>query len=279
MIGLIAHPSQAPVLRALARLYPDTAVCCLWRGAFPGVGLPVFRTLPDLLATHAPGALCVLQPYPRLTAQLVNCLDQGIRVLSAGPSEGLPTPRWQWGNQHLYSPLVLQALAQRRSAAFGEPVYLRRMVGGGTGLLPAWWAACQVLAEAWELLGPDPTWAQVAARRAGRSVHVVVSLSFANGANAHLSVAPCYFSPSADLTLLGSGGLVFSETAGNTPVVVRSVGAELHPPPYLFAETAWISAFLADELPPLAPALAGLQMKLLPALRRSLHTSGPEQLV
>jgi len=272
LIALLAHPRQAPLVRLLAQRLPVAALCSPWRGSFGPLSLPVHTHLAELLAAHQPGLVCFLSPHPRLAEGLSLCLDREIRVLSAGPVEGPASPQWQWGGQHRFSPLVQQALAQSRSPDFGVPVYLRRVVGGG-GLLEAWWAACRLLGEAQALLGGPPDWCQVAAHRRGQSHHLVLSLSFAQGACAHLVVAPSYPEPSADLTLLGSGGLVFSDQGANTPAVVSQAGAHLHAPAFLHPEPDWISDYLAGSNPPLPPD--PLHLALLPAIRRSLRQGIP----
>jgi hypothetical protein len=279
VIALVAHPEQAGLVRLLAETAGVCAVCSPWRGARSRWPAPVFPDLRELLDQHAPEACCILWPHPGLTRDLSLCLAAGVRVLSAGPADHAPSPRWQWGGRHRHSPLFQQALLQRRLPAFGEPVYLRRAAGGGADLLGAWWAAGQLLAEATDLIESAPVQILLAACREGGKHHLALSATFANRASAHLVVAPSYFSPSADLTLLGSGGLVCSEHAGSGPVVVRSGGIQLHPPAFLYPEPAWIRDFLQGAPAAAGPDLSGLQLRLLPALRRALRQGLPVEVL
>lgn len=275
MIALVAHPEQQSLVRLLADTLEVCAVCSPWRvarGLFP---VPVFPDLRQLLRRHAPVACCVLRPYASLASDLSLCLAAQVRVLSAGPVDHSASPLWQWGGQHHHSPLFQQALGQRQLPAFGTPVYLRRAAGGGTDLLGAWWAAGQLLAEAVDLVGAEPVQVLVAACREGRKHHLALSVAFANRACAHLVVAPAYFSPSTDLTLLGSGGLVWSENTGNGPAVVGARGIQLHPLAFVHPEPAWINSFLQGSPAPVGPDLRPLQLKLLPALRRALRQGMP----
>lgn len=130
MIALLAHPRQGPLVQILLQHLPVAAIYNPWRGAFGPTPVPVYRTLEELLAAHAPQVVCFLRPHLRLPLDLGRCLDQGIRVLSAGPVEGATSPLWHWGGQQQFSPLILQAMTQGRSAAFGHPVYLRRAPDG-----------------------------------------------------------------------------------------------------------------------------------------------------
>lgn len=278
MIALVAHPGQRDLVLLLAARLDLCAVYTPWRGAFGGLPVPVYTELPALLTAQAPGACCFLRPYPALKRDLATCLGEQVRVLTAGPVDLPPSPLWQWGGQHRYSPLFRQAFSQRRLPAFGEPVYLRRVAGGGTDLLNAWWAACQLLAEARELLGAETTHVDLAACREGGQHHLALSVAFANRANAHLVVAPAYFAPSSDLTLLGSGGLVFSDSAANAPTLVHPGGVRLCPPAFVHPEPGWIRAFLDGSPAPEPPADAALQQKLLPALRRALRLGLPVRL-
>lgn len=277
MIAAVAHPGQRALLQLLAARLSLCAVYNPWRAAFGRLPVPVYTELPALLAAHMPRVCAFLRPYPGCEKDLATCLDGQVRVLSAGPADLPPSPRWQWGGQHRYSALFLQALAQRRLPAFGEPVYLRRLTGGGTDLLGAWWAACQLLAEARELVGAEPAQVQLAACREGRKHHLVLSVAFANRANAHLVVAPAYFAPSNDLTLLGSGGLVYADSAANAPALVHPGGAQFHPPAFLHPEPAWIQHFAEAQSAAMPPPDAALQRQLLPALRRALRRGLPVQ--
>lgn len=271
MIALVAHPSQQHLVSVLGRSLKISAILNPWRTPFRSAPAPVFSQLGALLAASTPEACCFLWPYRGLENDLSACLKRQIRVLSAGPAKLPASPLWSWGGQHLHSPLFQTASDQRRSPAFGDPVYLRRLVGGGSDLLNAWWAACQLLAEARDLIGTETVDVQVAACREGRQHHLALSLAFANRATAHLIVAPHYFSPSLDLTLLGSGGLVFADHLANTPMLVCRGGMQTSPPAFLHPEPAWIHAFLDPATPPAVPRVNTPELALLRALRRALR--------
>lgn len=263
MIALVAHPSQRELLRLLCSRLRITAV--LARTRWQEAPASVFTQMRTLLDTCAPRACIFLWPYPGMKEDALACLERQVPVLSAGPMDAL----LRWGGQHRFSPLFQAAQAQRRSPDFGEPVYLRRVTGGGTGLHSAWWAACQALSEAQDLMEAPLVEVYVAACKAGQKHHLALSASFANRATAHLIAAPVYSSPSLELTLLGSGGLVFSDSAANAPAVISAEGARFLPPAFLHPEPAWIQDFLDH---PDRPAVnAALQLQLLCALRRALR--------
>ncbi|MCC7265663.1 MAG: hypothetical protein IT369_24405 [Candidatus Latescibacteria bacterium] len=275
MTVLVAHPQQAPVVRAVADALPLAAICNPWRTRFGDLPVPVHSDLRSLLAEHEPEAVIVLRPYSGLESDLVLCEERQIRVLCAGPVALPPSPLRQWGGQSRHTPVITQALAQSRQPAFGQPVYLRRVAGGGGALLQSWWSACQLLDEAQALLGAPPIWVQLAAVRAAAKHHLVLTAAFANGANAHLVVSPYYFSPSTDLTLLGSGGLLFADTATNTPVAVHAGGSRFYQPASLYPEPAWIGAFLTGQDPPVTPSDAALHHRLFAAIRQALRCGLP----
>ncbi|MBI2504406.1 MAG: hypothetical protein HYW07_14375 [Candidatus Latescibacteria bacterium] len=271
MIALVAHPGQQHLLQLLASRLEISAILNPWRTPFRAAPAPVFSQLSALLAAGAPDACCFLRPYGGLEQDISTCLERQVRVLSAGPADLPASPLWNWGGQHLHSPLFQAASGQRRSPAFGTPVYLRRLVGGGTDLLDAWWAACQLLTEARDLIGAEAVEVQLAACRAGRQHHLALTVAFANRATAHLVVAPHYFSPSTDLTLLGSGGLVFSDAPANAAHQTGSSGVRLHPPPFLHPEPGWIAEFLQRLDQPAPAAHPALELHLLAALRQALR--------
>ena len=275
MTVLVAHPRQAPVVRAVADALPLAAICNPWRTRFGTLPVPVHPDLRSLLTEHEPAAVIVLRPYSGLEADLTLCGERQIRVLCAGPVALPPNPLLQWGGQHRHTPVITQALTQTRQPAFGQPVYLRRVAGGGGDLRQSWWSACQLLDEAQALLGAPPTWVQLAAVRAEAKHHLVLTAAFANGANAHLVVSPHYFSPSTDLTLLGSGGLLFADPATNTPVAVHARGARFYQPAFVHPEPAWIGAFLTGQAPPVTASDAALHRRLLPAIRQALRRGLP----
>lgn len=270
MIALAIHPAQRDLLPLLGARLEIGALLNASRQALPAAPAPVFAAMRDLLDSRRPRACCFLWPYPGLKEDALACLERGVPVLSAGPVDLEPSTGWRWGGQHHFSPLFQAARAQRRQPEFGGPVYLRRVAGGGAELHSAWWAACQSLAEAQELLESSPTEVGVAACRQGRKHHLALSVSFANRALAHLVVAPAYFSPSLDLTLLGSGGLVYSDNAANAPALVHTTGARLLPPAFLHPEPAWIQDFLDQLDQPAPPADCASQLQLLRAIRRAV---------
>lgn len=277
MIALVAHPEQAALVRVVAQSLPVAAVCSPWRAAFPPTSeLASYRTLAALLDAHAVGAVVFLRPYTRLAVDLAECDRRGLGSLAAGPVSAFPLRRC--GGQHRWAPLIRQAQVQAQRPTFGRPVYLRRVSGGGTDFDLAWWSACLLLDEARLLIGAAPDSVQVAASRAGGRHHLILSVAYANGAHAHLVVAPHYFSPSTDLTLLGSGGLLFSDPPANLPVAVHARGARLHQPAFLHPEPGWIRAYLAGEHREPDPADLELHHQLRTVLRRALRTGFPEAL-
>jgi hypothetical protein len=271
VIALALHPSQQGLLRLLAGCVEISAILSPGRSRWHRPPAPVFSRLDELLAAQTPRACCFLWPYAGLKKDLASCLEHQLPALSAGPVDLPPSPLWQWGGQHHHSPLFRAALAQRQSPAFGAPVYLRRVVGGGGTRLSAWWAACQLLAEARELLGAELAELQLAACREGRRHHLALSAAFAGRATAHLVVAPAYFAPGGDLTLLGSGGLVFADSAPNTPLLVSDGGAQLHPPAFLHPEPAWVAEFVGRLDRPAPAGEAQLELQVLRALRQALR--------
>lgn len=277
MIALVAHPEQAALVRVVAQSLPVAAVCSPWRAASPRTSeLASYPTLAALLDTHPVEAVVFLRPYTRLAADLAECDRRDLGSLAAGPVSA--SPRRRWGGQHRWAPLIRQAQVQAQRPAFGRPVYLRRVSGGGTDFEFAWWSACLLLDEAHLLIGAAPDSVQVAASRIGGKFHLVLGAAYPNGAHAHLVVSPHYFSPSTDLTLLGSGGLLFSDPPTNLPVAVHARGTRLHQPAFLHPEPAWIRAYLAGEHPEPDPADLGRHHQLRAVLRRALRTGFPEAL-
>ena len=228
-VALVAAAAQEEVVRSICGCTEIDAVLNLGRARLNLDPVPVLRDMEKLLDRAASGTCCFLHPFPALNRRLPAFASRKVHVLSAGPvslsrrqydqlcgSAGENHLRWSWGNRYRFSRLHQALQAQVRNPAFGNPVYLRQVRGGGHGLLSAWWSACEALDQARTLLGAPLRELLVAASRQGSQHHVVLTVSAANQSNAQLAIAPVHLPINHDITLLGSGGLS-SATACRTP--------------------------------------------------------------
>ena len=291
-VVLVARPGQQEMLQAICSRVEIAGILNPVRARLKDAPAPVLTDRTDLLATAR--ICCFLTPYPRLRQDLESCLAHRIHVLSAGPVAFTRAEsdrvrqlieqhrvHLEWGHQHRFSPLFQTLKEQRQEPGFGNPVYLRQVGGGGQGLLPAWWAACQALEQARELLESGLQGLHIAARRKGRQHHIVLTGAMANRASVQLVVAPVHLSPSSDVLLLGSGGMLSSDSVANAPALIGQHGVDLYAHPTLIPEPAWLQHFLSQVEEPEPPrpdwTELTLQHRILRAIRQALRHGQPFQ--
>jgi predicted dehydrogenase len=291
-VALVAAAAQEEVVRSICGCTEIDAVLNLGRARLNLDPVPVLRDMEELLDRAASGTCCFLHPFPALNRRLPAFASRKVHVLSAGPislsrrqydqlceSAGENHLRWSWGNRYRFSRLHQALQAQVRNPAFGNPVYLRQVRGGGHGLLSAWWSACEALDQARTLLGAPLRELLVAASRQGSQHHVVLTVSAANQSNAQLAIAPVHLPINHDITLLGSGGLLFSDGVSNSSPIVHEKGLQLQPHTDQYPEPAWLVDFLGQlgggENPlPDWPTL-NLNNRMLRAIRLALREGQP----
>lgn len=242
---------------------------------------PVFGDLDAALRAIPATCVCFAAIHRDLATEVQTCVDRGLQVLALGPPD-IPSDQYArladqaqsngvtltWGGWQVSCAAVQQVLCQSQQDGFGEPVYLRCVAGGGGSALSAWWSAREMLAVARVLLDADLQEVWIAATRAHRAYHAVVTAVAANSASAQLVIAPRGFAGRLDMLLLGTGGLL--EINGGDQAV--SMGP---PPPGLPAEApgpveaSWLADF---PRPPAAVPRPLLDAPAFVADHRILHT-------
>ena len=292
-VVLVAQADQQELLQAICSRIEIAGVFNPSRAHLAEAPVPVLADRTELMARAR--ICCFLFPYPDLKQDLITCLEQGIHVLSAGPvafsRRGFDLAcqlarqhrlNLHLGGRHLFSLLFQTFSEQSRKPAFGNPVYLRHVRGGGNGLLPAWWATCEALALAQSLLSSNPQKLYITASRKGRQHHVALTGAMDNKANTQLVVAPVHPPLHHDIILLGSGGMLSSDTLANAPLLMGQNHVELQPHPALYPEPDWLLDFLGQlERPePVLPdwSALNLQHRLLRTIRKSLRQQQPLQI-
>jgi len=289
---LVAEASQPDLVRAVHAQGQLGAVV----SADPArlehvVPCPAFADLDTALRAVSATSVCFAAVRRDLPAQVQTCVDRGVHVLALGPPD-MSTDRYvrladqaqqngvalAWGGWQSSSAVVQQALRQSNQDGFGEPVYLRCVSAGGHSALSTWWTARELLAVARLLLGADLQKVWIAATRARRAYHAVVTAVAANAASAQLVIAPSGWAGRLDFLLLGSGGLLDStgpDQAARTFASPPAPPADAPGP----IEAGWLADFprpVAAALPPLPDAHAfAADRKVLHALRRSARCGRP----
>ena len=214
-------------------------------------------------------AVVVLSPYGSMADDVAAYRAASLPVLMAGPLPAGATTGTVEGGRWRHIAAARGALEIRRRPAFGRAVYLRHVIGGGNGLLPAWWALLESLEAAAELLDDSVArlWIGAVTRR-GRW-QVTATAIAAHGASAQLVVAPTP-DPGDDLLLLGTGGLVQTDGAGSAATVRDDRGSRGLAVPDPWPDADWIEASLATtDAPPGDPRPA---RTILTALRRAARS-------
>lgn len=291
-LGLVAGPSQREVVRTLSSSFEDVGVFNPTRSRFASPSFPVFADLEILLREVDPTLCCFLSPYRRMRQDLMTCIDRRVHVLSSGPfsltrqafEETCRAARErrvhiETSGRHRCSRVNNALLDQSARTGFGRPVYLRLVTGGGVGLLSAWWAACEGLAQAEGLLRASMTDLRVTAIRTGRRHHVTLTSQMENRALAQLVVAPVRMLPGGDLTLLGTGGLLSGDSILNATPVIKEGGTELHSHAAFHPDPEWVQDFAkrierSEPAPPDWETLS-FQRRVLRAIRQALRDGRP----
>ena len=291
-LSLIAPASKGDLVHAIASSLPITGLFVPGRSRIKDPPTRLSLSVDPLLVEG--NICCFLAPYPALKRDVERALASGTHVLCAGP---LPVNRAEFdricsigqhcglhfaqGPKPRHSLLHKKLLEQRHAPAFGSPVFLRWVSGGGDGLLPSWWAVCRALEQAAELLDDEIEEMRLAAVRRGRRHHLVLTVGAAGGATAQLAVAPFHLSPVPDIALLGTGGLLSSASLSSASPVATRRGFHLLPSPEQWPEVVWleecINRMSLDTLlpPPTWPSVA-YHRTLLNGLRRAIRTGTPQ---
>ena len=256
-VALVADPSHFEIVRAICSRFENVGVFNPTRSRFGELSSPIFTDLESLLRQFDPALCCFLSPYTRMKQDLPTCIDRRVHVLSAGPfslnrkefelvSQEARDNRIhvQSNGRHLFSRLHDTVSERSGGSAFGHPVYLRLLTGGGDGILSAWWAACEALAQAESLLRSGVTDLRVTAIKKGRKHHVTLTGQMGDRALAQLVIAPVHMPLGRDLTLLGTGGLLLNESIHNATTVIKKGGVELHSHDAFCPDPDWLRDFV-----------------------------------
>ena len=290
-IALVANAAQKDAVQALCESLEISGVMNLGRTRLDIGSIPVFDELGAVLQHVASGVCCFLTPYSTLKRDLFRCVERGVHVLTAGPVALSKTEHDQlaemaarqriWvasGGQFRFSNHCRTVQLECRKPAFGQAVYLRHLRGGGSSLLPAWWAAWDAVEMAIDLIGSDLRFLLAAATKDRAKHHLAVTAGIGK-ATAQLLVSPVYLPLNQELLVAGTGGVVYTEGLSSSSVVVRQDGLRLHPHTGQFAEPPWLEDFVA-QLGGAKPGVPSweeiaLPSRLLRVLRRALRTSTP----
>ena len=285
-VVLAGGPQAKTLVDALCRRVNVAAVVGL-----PSA-VPHFADVDAALASTAAAAVCLLTPNHVTFESIRQLVAAGVDVLCAGPP---PATSGQWtkleqaavaggarlrvGGRERHAPTLQRLRQLGASAAFGEPVYLRAVAGGGTSVQNGWWSLCELYASACWLLRSTPARACIGATRSGRSrLHITMTLAMRNRANAQLAVTPARIASFADSWMLGSGGSLSNHGDDGDILVTRdgrrrSLGAD----PETLAEPGWIADFAdGSEAAGVWPDTSTRSAcnSLLKALRRALRDGG-----
>lgn len=281
---VVCDPLRAAALPGMARQLP--VACVVTTGGRLTTDLPVAPSVADALNAGA-SRLVALSPYRGLAEDVALCQQRGLGVLLAGP---LPTTRsvtadaatadylrhcdaGRWRHQAALDRLQ-QTCVQ---AAFGAPVFLRHMCGGGSGVLGLWWNALESLELAAAILGLPQRLIVCASRGRGRW-HASLTVISAANTTAQLIVTPTAM-PGDDTMALGTGGLVWHESAREGVLEQSDAGARLfagmggHSDPW--PDGSWATA-AADAS--IAGVPAHMRLNLLHTLRLAVRSGRPEVL-
>ena len=281
-IGLIAGPDQGEAIETLALSLQPVGLYNPTRSHLENA-VPLAASLPDLLQRDIE-VCCILTPYPLLGGDVLACLDKGVHVVSAGPlaltskEVAVPRPgRLLCDDPHRHAPLDRNLIEQSRRPDFGEPVYLRQVLGGGANLWTAWWAAWRGLQRARRLLDAPLQSLHLAAYRSKGRFHLALTARMANRANAQVAVVPYGPPLHPDVHLLGTGGQISGHSPGNGPAFIGPAGLSFLAPRGMHPEAAWLAAILAQMDAPLKASAEAPDMgrRLLRAIRSALRQERP----
>ena len=163
---VVCGPDRAPALESIAASHGLAGWVRAGRSARTSIEAPRFRSLEEGLDQAS--AVAVLSPYRGLAGDLERCRRRGIPVALAGPpSARSDAPEYAPGRwRHTDAHASVDQL--RKRPAFGRPVYLRLVIGGGASGLPgAWWGLLEALECALELLDGPPARLRVGAAARG----------------------------------------------------------------------------------------------------------------
>ena len=244
---VVCGPDRAPALESIAGSHGLAGWVGVGRPGRPAIDAPRFGSLQEGLEEAA--AVAVLSPYRGLASDLEICRQRGIPALLAGPAAARADDPEHSAGRWRHSQSWRSVDGVRRRPAFGHPVYLRQVIGGGNGgLAGAWWALLEALEGALELLDSPMSRLSVGAVARGGRCHATATLVVENGASAQLVVTPAP-DPGEDLMLLGTGGLVHVDGTGAAERRDSRGGRSLPIPP-AWPDAGWITETLAAPCRP-----------------------------
>ena len=244
--------------------------------------LPRFDDVTAALDAGVAEVVVILSPYRGMAADALLCRQRQVPVITAGPMPGVAqnrktgyieaAGRWRYH-------LTVQRLFQSSSRpAFGSPVYLRHIAGGGRNALGLWWAALEGLELIAGLLGtPRRLW--VTATRGGGRWHATITVITIDEASAQLVITPTAVSGD-EVMLLGTGGLLWGEGVREHVIEQTDGGSRLLADDEAWPDGRWAAAAIAGDALALQSSMDdALRQALLPALRRAARQRQPVSLV
>lgn len=240
---VVCGADRAPALESIAASHGLAGWVGIGRPGRPAIEAPRFGSTPEGLERAS--AVAVLTPYRGLAGDLEICRQRGIPAVLAGPAAARADDPEHAAGRWRHSRSWSSVDGVRQRPAFGRPIYLRQVIGGGNGgLLGAWWALLEALEGALELLDSPMSRLSVGAvARSGRC-HASATLAVESGASAQLVVTPAP-DPGEDLMLLGTGGLVHVDGTGAAERRDSGGGRSLPIPP-AWPDAGWIAEALAS---------------------------------
>lgn len=285
---LVIRPDQVALIDRLSPYLAIVGVHAPTKKRIERWSLPFSSGLDDMLKRGKPDICGLFTPYAGMGEDALRCIEQSVHLAAPGPVSDTPGRaetllaraaangiRVHCGGSYRFDRLFQTIHRQRQDAAFGRPVFLRFMSGGGINARRAWWSACEALERAEALIGEALQALCVTAVTLNRVWHVTLTAAFQNGASAQLGVAPVMPPCNHDAMLLGTGGMISYDSAINTSGVLSRTGWRPVPPYGYEAEAAWFvdcaSRMAADQ----NTAILERGRRIREAIREACRQRGP----
>ena len=248
-ILVVASKNEIEAVYRLSKSFNVTGLYMI-DGSIPeNLSIPTGPSLEELLEKSQPDHCVMLAALPSLCEDIKYLLSREVSILTAGPIKGIasdgnnitvvPPSKWSLPYQ--------QIKAECRKESFGDPVYLRYLTSGGHNLHSAWWAMCQAVDVAEELLQGALTALHVSGISHNQTCHINATLLMSNRANGQLSIVPDYFEDERQVTLLGTGGLLNYDPQENVAGIVTGQRLITYKRMDQCSYTTWLTAYLEDR--------------------------------